>query len=110
MDHDDVPIASHMDVELEATGPCLHRKPECLDGVLRGQGRGASVCHVDGPFASDGPLSYPPQDQGDKASQPCEGDQDQVLSAHQENLAWLRGACGVDLTMCLSYTQRATLS
>ena len=87
VDHDDVSLAGHVDIELEAAGTGLHRELECLDGVLRGQGRGAPVCQVDGPLAPDGPLISLPHDQGYKAGQPCEGDQDEVPSAHGENLA-----------------------
>src|SRR5215210_7243882 len=82
--------------------------------------------------SSSRPPAPLPQDQGYRAGQPCECDQDEVLSAHQQNLAQsglleaqrgrfanLRGGFetrpykqvqAVDPTMCLSYTQRATLS
>src|SRR5215210_1649446 len=87
VDHDDVPVTGQMDVELEAAGPSLHRDPERLQGVLRGQGRGAPVGQIDGPFARDGPPSLLPQDQGDRPGQSREGDQSEVLSSHQENIA-----------------------
>src|SRR5215210_4549056 len=82
VDHDDVPVTGQMDVELKAAGPLLHRDPERLHGVLRGQGRGAPVGQVDGPFACDDPLSPLTQDHGDKAGQSREGDQGEVLSSH----------------------------
>src|SRR5215207_3787261 len=59
VDDDDLAIHGHVDVELQTTGPRLHRLAEGLLRVLGSPGRRAAVGDVHGPVFLDGPRPVP---------------------------------------------------